>query len=120
MTLTNYLAVISPLSRSQIHEGSLLRRRHSFRHFFSNSSGHKVQIDPSLYSSVKIYPRPTSSRSEYIPTQSEYRLAQKEIAADVMHTLGKLQTQLFEKTIKQYMSVFYLLSELSFQMEHRQ
>ena len=56
MTLTSHytLAFISPLSHSQIrHEGSLLRRRHSFRHSFSNSkSGHKVQIDPSLFSLV--------------------------------------------------------------------
>lgn len=40
-----------------------------------------------------MYPRPSSSRSEYIPTQSEYRLAQKEIAIDVMHTLGKFETR---------------------------
>ena len=56
------------------------------------SSGHKVQIDPSMSSEIKSFFRPTSSRSEYVPTQSEYRLAQKEIAADVMHTLGKYKS----------------------------
>ncbi|CAG5096874.1 Oidioi.mRNA.OKI2018_I69.XSR.g14823.t1.cds [Oikopleura dioica] len=53
------------------------------------TSGHKVQIDPSMSSEIKNFFRPTSSRSEYVPTQSEYRLAQKEIAADVMHTLDE-------------------------------
>ncbi|CBY37619.1 unnamed protein product [Oikopleura dioica] len=44
--------------------------------------------------------RPSSSRSEYIPTQSEYRLAQKEIAIDVMHTLDEHRVRNAPSTIR--------------------